>query len=339
MLGVNTAPSSPATTRWSPPRGPVVRGLTAAAGIIRAMRRSFVCLALACALLACASASAPAADAAFRADVRVAHVGAQRIAWYERGSGPPLVMAIGTGSTMGEWDPALLRLLSRHRRLILFDYPGVGRSSPLRAGTTSFAALADTTAAFMTSIGVFGSDVLGWSMGGFVAQQLAVRHPGAVRRLVLAGTNPGGDAAVLGAPADQEIDSDPDPSDARVLDVLYPRTRHGRIEGRAFLRRLETASRSGEIPDDFSVPAATVRAQVAAEDPWLRSDANWDALAALHTPTLVTGGLRDVVVPPANARRTAGRIPGARLKLFGDGHAFLFSERERFTRVVARFLG
>jgi pimeloyl-ACP methyl ester carboxylesterase len=279
------------------------------------------------------------ATASFHAQVRSARLGSERIAWYERGSGPPLLMAIGTGSTMADWDPALLALLAREHRLILFDYPGIGRSSRLRGERVSFAGMADTTAAFMRAIGVPRADVLGWSMGGFVAQQLAIRHPRAVRRLILAGTNPGGDAAVLGPPADQRIDSDPDPSDAAVLRVLYPRTRAGRAEGRAFLRRLDTASEAGTIPDDFAVPAATVRAQVAAEDPWLRSNANARALRRLDLPALVTGGTGDVVVPPANARRLARLIPGARLALLPGGHAFLFGDRARFARLVGRFLG
>lgn len=279
-----------------------------------------------------------AADASFHAEVRIARVGADRIAWYDRGSGPPLLMAIGTGSTMAEWDPALLARLARGRRLILFDYPGVGRSSRLRGGRTSFDSLADTTAAFLDAIGVPRADVLGWSMGGFVAQRLVERHPERVRRLILAGTNPGGDAAVLGSPADQAIDSDPNPSDAAALRVLYPRTPAGQAEGRAFLRRLDRESESGVVPDDFSVPAATVRAQVAAEGPWLDSNANAHALRHVRTPTLVTGGRSDVVVPPINARRLARLIPSARLRLFDGGHGFLFGARRPFARIALRFL-
>ncbi|MBA3865312.1 MAG: alpha/beta fold hydrolase [Solirubrobacterales bacterium] len=79
---------------------------------------------------------------------------------------------------MAEWDPALLRLLAPHHRLLLFDYPGVGFSGPWR-GRTSFDSLADYSAGLMAAIGVPRSDVLGWSMGGFVAQRLAIDHPGA----------------------------------------------------------------------------------------------------------------------------------------------------------------
>jgi pimeloyl-ACP methyl ester carboxylesterase len=105
------------------------------------------------------------------------------------------------------------------------------------------------------------------------------------------------------------------------------------------LRRLDRDSESGVVPDDFSVPAATVRAQVAAEGPWLGSNANADALRRVRTPTLVTGGRADVVVPPLNARRLARLIGSARLRLFPGGHAFLFGERRRFARIALRFLG
>jgi pimeloyl-ACP methyl ester carboxylesterase len=285
-------------------------------------------------------AAPPVAGAArFRAEVRFAQAGAQRIAFYERGSGPPLLMAIGTGSTMAEWDPALLARLARGRRLILFDYPGIGRSSGLSGGRTSFAALADTTARFLTAIGVQRADVLGWSMGGFVAQQLAIRHPTRVRALILAATNPGSRATTLGSPVDQRIDSDPTPSDAAALRVLYPRTAAGRAAGRSFLRRLEHAAATGEIPDDFRVPRATVRAQVAAEDPWLRGDANLRALRALPIPTLAAGGDRDPVVPAANLRLIARTVPGARLALYrGGAHAFLFQFHDRFATRALAFL-
>jgi pimeloyl-ACP methyl ester carboxylesterase len=293
------------------------------------------------ALLAALLAPGAGAKPTFTATVHRAKVGPDTIAWYERGSGPPLVMAIGTGSTMAEWDPALIARLARDRRVIVFDYPGVGRSSPIKRNRTSFQGLADTLARFMKAIGVPKADVLGWSMGGFVAQQLAVRHPERVAHLVLAGTNAGGDLATLGPPSAQEIDSDPDPSDADALKVLYPDTRAGRKEGRRFLRRLDHASDTGEIPDDFDVPDVTVKAQVDAEDPWLRSNANARGIARIRSiPTLAAGGTEDVVTPPANLRAIAKRIPGAHLELYADGgHAFLFQFRERFARSLERFLG
>jgi pimeloyl-ACP methyl ester carboxylesterase len=256
------------------------------------------------------------------------------MAWYERGSGAPLVLLMGTGSTMAEWDPALLRLLARHHRLILFDYPGVGRSGPWSG--TSFGSLAAATAGLLRAIGIREADVLGWSMGGFVAQRLAIEHPGLVSHLILAGTNPGGSEAVLGTPEAQAVDSEPDPSDRDILRELYPPGR--RTEGRAFLRRLEQASQDGEIPDDFHVSAKTTQAQVAAEDPWLRSNRNDRQLAGIPAPTLAAAGARDPVVPAVNLRRIADRVPGARLMVFPGAHAFLFQSRRSFAHAVDEFL-
>jgi pimeloyl-ACP methyl ester carboxylesterase len=294
--------------------------------------RLALCLALAALCPAVSSASA----SAFQARVHRTPLAGTRIAWYERGHGPPLLMLTGTGSTMAEWDPALLRALAPHHRLILFDYPGVGWSGPWR-GRHVFDTLADSVGRFMSAIGVPKADVLGWSMGGFVAQRLAIDHPRRVSRLVLAGTNPGGGRSVLGTRRAQEIDSEPNPPLADILRELYPP--HRQREGRRFLRRLESASQSGEIPNDFQVAAATTDAQVAAEDPWLRSNRNYRQLGALRVPTLAAAGREDPVVPPVNLRRIAARVPGARFHVFAGAHAFLFQQRQSFTRVLDAFLG
>jgi pimeloyl-ACP methyl ester carboxylesterase len=292
--------------------------------------RLAICLGLVAILGGCGNSSAEP----FRAQVRFARAGHTRIAWYERGQGPALVMLMGTGSTMAEWDPALLRLLARDHRLILFDYPGVGLSGRWRS--RSFDSLANATGDLMSAIQLSRADILGWSMGGFVAQRLAVDRPRRVSHLILAGTNPGGKRTVLGTPKAQAIDSEPDPSDAEILHELYPPNRQA--EGRRFLHRLESASQSGEIPDDFRVAAATTRAQVEAEDPWLRSNRNYQQLSNVAVPTLAAGGTKDPVVPPVNLRRIAARIPRSTFVVFPGAHAFLFQARRSFTRAVDRFL-
>jgi pimeloyl-ACP methyl ester carboxylesterase len=292
--------------------------------------RLAICLGLVALLAGCGNSAAKP----FRAEVRFARADHTKIAWYERGQGTPLVMLMGTGSTMAEWDPALLRLLAQHHRLILFDYPGLGMSGPWHGRT--FDSLAGATAGLMDAIHLSRADILGWSMGGFVAQRLAIDHPQRVSHLILAGTNPGGSHTVLGTPKAQRIDSEPDPSDADILHELYPPDRQA--EGRHFLRRLERASQSGEIPDDFHVPAATTNAQVATEDPWLRSNRNYRHLAGIGVPTLAAAGARDPVVPPVNLRSIAAQVPRSRLAVFAGAHAFLFQERRPFTRAVDRFL-
>lgn len=300
--------------------------------------RLLLCVSLAVVIAGCGDSSdsqpSPDSQPSFEAHAHTARVANTRIAWYERGEGPPLVMLMGTGSTMAEWDPALLRLLAEDHRLILFDYPGLGLSGPWHGD--SFDSLADTTAGLMKAIGVPQADVLGWSMGGFVAQRLAVDHPETVSDLILAGTNPGGSQTALGTPKAQAIDSKPNPSDKDILRELYPPNRQA--EGHRFLHRLVSASQSGEIPDDFHVPAATTDAQVAAEDPWLRSNRNYRQLGGIAAPTLATAGRQDPVVPPVNLRRIAARIPGSKLVVFPGAHAFLFQERGSFAKAVDEFL-
>lgn len=294
-----------------------------------------VALASASAGVGCGEDEPESADEQFRAEVEIARLDRTDIAYYERGSGEPLVMLIGTGSTMAEWDPALLRLLARDHRLILFDYPGLGESGPWKG--RSFDDLASTTVELMDELEIDRAAILGWSMGGFVAQRLAIEHPDRVSALILAGTNPGGREAVLGTAEAQAVDSDPNPTDAQILTLLYPPAEQA--EGRRFLRRLETASQDGEIPDDFQVPDKTVDRQVAAEDPWLRSNENLDELATIEAPTLSAAGRTDPVTPPENMRVIADRIEGAELSILPGSHAFLFQSRTEFADEVAELTG
>lgn len=278
----------------------------------------------------CGENGAEPTGQAFRAEVEVAELDQTQVAYYDRGRGDPLVMLIGTGSTMAEWDPALLELLARDHRLIVFDYPGLGLSGPWHGKT--FSDLATTTVELLDHLEISRAAILGWSMGGFVAQRIAIQYPERVSALVLAGTNPGGPSAALGTPEAQTVDSDPNPTDAQILSLLYPPEQQA--EGRQFLRRLKAASADGEIPDDFRVPARTTERQVAAEGPWLRSSENLRELAEIDVPTLAAAGRTDPVTPAENMRLIAARIEGSELAILPGSHAFLFQSREEFAERV-----
>jgi pimeloyl-ACP methyl ester carboxylesterase len=295
-----------------------------------------------------ATSVAPAAKAGAMGDtaqwqtvrIHVEHVDAAgtTFAFARIGSGSPVVMLNGTGSPMSEWDPALLSALAERHLVIVLDYPGLGLSGPAPA-RWRFDRAADWIAAFVSTV-LPGQpmDVVGWSMGGFIAQQLAARHPGVVRRLVLAGTNPGGDQAVLGPIWVQEADSAPDAGDTTYLRTNYPDDREAQDAGRRFLHRLESAVDTGAYPIE-STPARTFNAMVAAEDPWVRSNANVSALRSIVARTLVITGDDDVITPPVNSRRIAREIAGARLLLVpGAGHSFLFQRPRAVGRAIAAFL-
>ena len=250
------------------------------------------------------------------------------------GEGPLVVLLNGTASPMSEWDPALLGALADGHRVVVFDYPGLGVSGPA-PGPWTFDRAATWTSDLIDELSPGQPvDVIGWSMGGFIAQRLAARHPRQVRRLVLAATNPGGSAAVLGPAWVQEADSDGDVDE--YLRSNYPPG--ARSAGRAFLARVESAVDSGAYPR-VVVPARTTRAMVRAEDPWLRSDANADALSRIVAPTLVITGELDQITPAVNSRRIAQRMPNATLTLLpGAGHSFLFQRPRDTARRITAFL-
>lgn len=288
---------------------------------------------IACALLASAPAQAVEA-AAPELKPTIATVAGTGIAWASVGEGSTLLMLNGTASPMNEWDPALLSALAREHRVIVLDYPGLGLSGPAPQRWT-FENAADWISALLAQISPGEPvDVVGWSMGGFIAQQLAIRHPGQVHRLVLAATNPGGDATVLGPPWVQRADSFG--GEQAYVRTNYPPGQ--RASGRRFLERLDQAVTSGAYPRE-EIPARTARAMVRAEDPWLRSNANRDALSTITHPTMVVTGADDVITPPINSRRIAARIPDARLILVPDaGHSFLFQQPGRTARTINEFL-
>ncbi len=276
-----------------------------------------------------------------RLDVETTTVGATSIAWASVGSPTssdrPLVMLNGTGSPMAEWDPALLAALAKTREVIVFDYPGLGESGA-NPGPTTFRSIADTTAAFLTQLGLTSVDLLGWSMGGFITQELLRAHPQLVHRAVLAGTNPGGKKAKLGPKWVQEADSDPSGAIKTYLQTNYPETRSAQRKGKAFIKRLNKSVNSGRYPDE-SVPAKTYRRMVRAENPWLRSNQNFRELKQVSQHVLVMTGREDVITPPTNSRRIAKRLPHAKLKLFaGSGHSFLFQKPKRVAKRIDRFL-
>jgi pimeloyl-ACP methyl ester carboxylesterase len=284
---------------------------------------------------ACSPATTLGSDVSL--DVQFAQTAGVRFAWAEVGEGPPLLLLNGTGSSMAEWDPALIAGLARSRRVVVIDYLGLGLSGPAPSRIT-FPAIADWAANVINVLGLGTTDVLGWSMGGFVAQQLAIRHPGSVRRLVLAGTNAGGPSAVLGPTWVQEADSNSDGSIRSYLSTNYPRTICAQRAGREFVRRLTNAVNTGRYPSE-TTPARTYEAMIDAEDPWLKNTSNLRGLTCIDTPTLVIAGREDVITPVKNSRVIAHAIRGASLVLVPrTGHSFLFQRPEFFMRTTLNFL-
>jgi pimeloyl-ACP methyl ester carboxylesterase len=270
---------------------------------------------------ACGSAPqmAPGTASVVSAPVRIAHTSLGAVGYRVVGSGPPLVLIMGYGWTMEDWDPRLVHLLALHNRVVMFDNSGVGRTQPLPVPLT-IDAMADQTSALITTLGLGRPDVLGWSMGGTIAQALAVLHPAQVRRLVLCATYPGTGAAVGPSATARSAGSD------------FPAN-----QGNAFNAFKAVIA---EYPAAPAVSAGTKAAQGLAESDWLVGiDAAGHKVARISVPTLIADGTDDQLVPVANDYALARLIPRARLVLYPDaGHGFLFQDITPFASLAESFL-
>jgi pimeloyl-ACP methyl ester carboxylesterase len=257
------------------------------------------------------------------------------------GSGRPLVMIMGFSGTLYVWDPGLLARLAEHRKVIVFDNRGVLTTSRGR-GRLTIGLMADDTAALIRALGYRRADVLGWSMGGNIAQELALRHPRRVRRMVLDATDPGGPHALQPTnPRVIRVLNDPNATTNQVLSVIFPQTPVGKAARQAYVQRLLTWP--GVTPSDFDASPSITRQQSIAEGQRLWYCAICGAYAhlpSIRARTLVADGRRDIVEPPGNARIISRRIPHARRVLYSQaGHAFAFQHYVTFGARVNRFLG
>jgi pimeloyl-ACP methyl ester carboxylesterase len=248
------------------------------------------------------------------------------------GAGPPLLLLNGYGATKDDWDPGFRDGLAAGSRVICPDNRGVGASPEARPDLT-VAAMADDVIALMDARGIVTAAVAGWSMGGFIAQDIAARNPERVERLVLLATDPGGPETVKASPEVEarlrDHSGTPRERAMRLLRLLFPPPVAARMD--AQFGELVAAARAA-----LSIDA--LRAQEAAVDRWHDADVG-DRLAAITAPTLIAHGTEDVLIPFANGELLAEGISGARLVAFeGCGHALMAQEPGRAAELIGDFL-
>jgi pimeloyl-ACP methyl ester carboxylesterase len=265
--------------------------------------------------------------------------GGARYAYRRFGSGPglPLLLLQHFTGTLDNWDPALTDVLAEGRELILYDNAGVGRS--LGAVPTTVADMAQHAAAFLDGLGVGTCDVLGFSLGGMVAQQMVRDRPTVFRRLILVGTAPRGgeDIMHLEKPRLAKHLQDPSNKGYGVLQkIFFTLTPHGQAAGASFVARL--AERREDL-DGVSGPEVA-NAQMAAFRDWERvTGERFAELRTIRHPTLVVNGVHDEMIPIANSYRLVENLPNAVLLAYPDaGHGSLFQYHESFARQAAAFL-
>jgi pimeloyl-ACP methyl ester carboxylesterase len=265
--------------------------------------------------------------------------GGERYAYrrFGGGSGLPLLLLQHFTGTLDNWDPALTDALAGERELILFDNAGIGRSSG--AVPTTVAGMATHAAAFLDGLGVGTCDVLGFSLGGMVAQQMVVERPTIFRRLILVGTAPRGgeDIMHLEKPRLATHLQDPSNKGYSVLQkIFFTLTPTGQAAGASFVERL--AERKEDL-DGVSGPAVA-NAQMAAFREWERvTGERFAELRTIQHPALVVNGVHDEMIPIVNSYHLVENLPNAVLLTYPDaGHGSLFQYHDSFARQAAAFL-
>jgi pimeloyl-ACP methyl ester carboxylesterase len=230
---------------------------------------------------------------------------------------------------MDDWAPSFVDGLATDHRVVIFDNAGVGTTSALGARLT-ITAMAKQTSALISSLRLDHPAVVGWSLGGIVAQALAVLHPSQVSRLVLMATQPGTGNALPVPPAAAKAVNSSNP--ARTLSVLFPADQAAAKA--AYVKDILS------YPGFYQPPAPVKTAQNAALAQWFagRQPAG-RKVKDLRLATLVADGTDDALDPVRNDRMLASLIPKAQLALYPDaGHAFWFQDQARFVPRIDRFL-
>ncbi|MDX8053530.1 alpha/beta hydrolase [Lentzea sp. BCCO 10_0798] len=269
------------------------------------------------------------------APTRTVDIGGTTFAYRQLGpdTGTPVIFLNHLAAVLDNWDPRVVDGIAARHRVITFDNRGVGASQ----GRTprSVDAMARDAVAFIRALGHDRVDLLGFSLGGFVAQVIAAEEPRLVRRMILAGTGPAGGEGIDRVTRVTVLDTlkaaltFKDPKEY----LFFARTTKGRAAARQFVNRLK------ERTDDRDKPISVTafRNQLKAIHGWgvqRPSD-----LTAVQQPVLVANGDHDRMVPSSNSADLARRLPDARLTLYPDaGHGGIFQHHDEFVAEALEFL-
>jgi pimeloyl-ACP methyl ester carboxylesterase len=294
----------------------------------------FLLAALLAATVQCAENSTEKAKTLASESIKTVQVGDIKMAYKVMGQGEPLVMIIGGTGTMDYWPQEFLDKLSSKYQVIIFDNRGMGytTASPANFSISQFA---NDTAGLISTLGIEQANVLGISMGSFVAQELAIEHPEKVKRLILMAGYCGGSHA---------IQLDPE--------VIKKNPMTYKSASNLTLEELKNASELlyppkwlAENPDFFNQPMViketsspeNIERQLIAISLW---PGTYDRLYRITAPTLIVAGMEDLIIPPENSLILANRINGSWLvRVENAGHGLVIQYPDKLAGIVSDFIG
>jgi pimeloyl-ACP methyl ester carboxylesterase len=247
--------------------------------------------------------------------------------------GVPVVLLHHLTAVLEDWDPRVVDGLAAKHHVIVFDNRGVGGSGGSTPKTVE--EMARDAVTFIRALGFSKVDLLGFSLGGFVAQVIAQQQPGLVRKIILAGTGPAGGEGIanVGAVLQEAFGKAGSTNKHPKHFLFFTKTSNGQAAADDFLQRLKERTKDLDTP----VSDETVQAQLAAIQAWGQGDVT--KLGTVQHPVLVVNGDDDMMVPSFNSFELARRLPNAQLSIFPDaGHGGIFQHHAAFVQQAVAFL-
>lgn len=281
------------------------------------------------------STNEPVITSYAEAPARTVNAGGVTYAYRELGpkGGIPVVFFVHLAATLDNWDPRIVDPIAANRHVITFDQRGVGASSGKVPDTLEEAA--DHAYEFITALGFETIDIFSFSMGGMIAQDLIVKHPDLVRKLVLTGTGPRGGKdmdKVVGVTYYDILRATLTRSDPKEF-LFFNRNDTGKAAGRAFIKRLQERT----LDRDKPISLKALQTQLKAIQKYLRSTPS--DLSTFTQPTLIANGDHDRMVPTPLSEDLHRRIKDSELIIYPDsGHGGIFQFHDKFAPIAADFL-
>ena len=263
---------------------------------------------------------------------RQVKVGDVTISYREYGKGYPLMMLMGLSGTMDLWDPNFINELSKNNRIIMFDYRGIGKTDSGSKPIT-MKQYADDTSGLMDALKITRANVLGWSLGTYVAQEFALAYPEKTSKIVLYAADFGGEKAIM--PTQQVIDAMTDQSGSpqdrehRSMVTLFPAGWLENPRNQEYLKEV-----FGKYKDTPTGEAVKKQFEV-----WKSWQGTYDRLPQVKNMTLLIAGASDINTPWQNTPLMFERLPNAWMTLIkGGGHGVMFQQPTDMANVINGFL-